>query len=163
MDIVKMFRVRDELFHDETKKILSDIAPVISGATEFIDEAYGMDTNRDLVWEGVNLIDGVITLVGVVSYAPGTQLMFEEELMDITEDNHEYFKQMIRIGIPMDIAISESADIVYTYLVNLQKNEAEKAPESIAESLADFDLSALSDDQLKSLITTQPCTKAQLN
>lgn len=165
MDIVKLFRHRDEVFYSETKKILDDIAPVISGATEFIDEAYGMDANRDLVWEGVNLIDGIVTLVGVVSYTPGTKLMFEDELMDITEDNHEYFQQMIRIGVPMDIVISQSADVVYTYLVNLQKNEdslADEQLEALDTDLADFDLTKLSEDQRASLLT-MPQSKVVLN
>jgi len=147
MDIVKMFRSRDEVFHTETKKILDDIAPVITGATDFIDDMYGTDGHRELVWEGVNLIEGVITLVGVVSYSPGTQLMVDDEMMDITEDNHEYFHQMIRIGVPMDIAISESSDVVYTYLVNLNESEERIAAEEQAGVLSDFDLSVLSDDQ----------------
>lgn len=151
-----MFKHRDEMFYQETTKILKQMTPVLSGATDFIDETYGTDVNRKLVWEGINLIEGIVTLVGVVSYAPGSTLMFEDELMNVTEDNSEYFQQMIRIGVPIPVAMTESADEIYKYLISLQENDTSAHLVDDVAATDDFDLDLLTEEQKRSLTTLSP-------
>ena len=163
MDIVGMFKHRDEMLYQETMTILTEMTPILTGAARFIDDTYGTDPNRKLVWEGINLIEGMITLVGVVSYAPGSTLMFDDELMNVTEDNSDYFQQLIRIGIPMPIAMTASADEVYDHLLSLHEKDAQHKIDDVAP-LADFDLELLTDEQKQSLTTfSQHTNPIELN
>lgn len=159
MDIIKLFTDRDNAFYNETNEILDALAPIIDGVTDFIDDTYSMDASRELVWEGVNLFDGIVNFVGVISYDPGTTMVSDDgHTVAITEDNQEYFQQMMRIGVPLDIVLSQSSNVTYTYLVNLQKaEEAQAQEESVSElesHASDFDLSTLSDGQRSQLALT---------
>lgn len=148
-----MFKHRDEMFYNETTKILKHMTPVLTGATDFIDETYGTDANRKLVWEGINLIEGIVTLVGVVSYAPGSTLTFEDEVMNVTDDNSEYFQQMIRIGVPIPVVMTESAEEIYQYLISLQEHDTSAHKVDDVAATDDFDLDLLTDEQKQSLTT----------
>jgi len=164
MDIVGMFKHRDEMFYQETMNILTEMSPILTGSARFIDDTYGTDPNRKLVWEGINLIEGMITLVGVVSYAPGSTLMFDDELMNVTDDNSDYFQQLIRLGIPMPVAMKASADEVYDHLLALQENDVQQHKINDVAPIADFNLDLLTDEQKRSLTTfSQQTNNIELN
>lgn len=154
MDITEMFQQRDIMFSRETKNLLSAIDPTIIGITQYLDTEPGLMGDSTLEWEGVNLVDDMVTVVGVIHYTPGTQLMVDGGLLDITDNNCEYFQQIVRVGIPIDVVATQSADTIYAYLVNLptQTSDVENTDTTTSTPMAGFDVSILTPDQQVAIV-----------
>jgi hypothetical protein len=149
MDNLKqLFINRDNMFFEETAKLLSKLTHVTTAAATFIDNCYGLDTNRNLTWEGVNLMNDMLTLVGVVSYSPGTTLMFNNESTNITKENAEYFQQIVHINLPLLVVNSQTTDELVSFLT-AQKNQ--HGNENDNDNIKGFNLSELTPKQLQSL------------
>jgi len=122
---------RDLLFQKHTFEILKNIPHVLEAVIQHLDIAQEAESGN-LLWEDVgrygdkNDERGIVVLVGVVTYQPGdTFELTNKEVIDITEDTSDYFKRMIRIGIPFDLADNGSTAEVLEFLNDSDDIESE--------------------------------------
>lgn len=161
--VEELFEQRDVNFYNQTNEILTNINEILKGANIFIDESYGHDLNRIVEWEGATLVSDLVALVGVVSYEAGTVLLSDddsESVITVTDDNKEYFKQIIRINIPVTVVETNSCEVVIKYLREMQVQNGDIQNEDLVEDdgfdiaappVVDFDLSGLTEAQLASM------------
>lgn len=158
-----LFDERDKQFENFTIKILSTMVHVLDGVITFLDLSNEAQ-NSNLIWEDVILYhDSVIendfvVLVGSVTYNIGDKLSLPNgEVIEVTEDNVDYFKRTIRVGVPYQLASEGTSDEVVEYLERAEQ-EAEKKEENLerflqehssalSSSSTEFDLDDLTEKQ----------------
>lgn len=160
-DLKQLIEARDTEFKSKTKLILKEMIHVLRGTIKVLrleTEA----ANGNLVWEDVSLVhdeledDDFIMLVGAISYTPGESFTLPNGRdVKVTEDTVEYFRRLIRVGIPLSIAVDGDIDDVVEFL-HKSIEEAEEDSGLIISSLDDdseeFDLDDLSDTQREALL-----------
>lgn len=159
MELKKSLDFRDYVYKQDTIKALDTIAPTLEGAIEFIDELYGESTSEMMSWEGLGLVDDILTIIGVIRYDEGTQLVLDDTEITITAENQEEYQQTIRVGIPMDVVLMNSAEKTYLYLLSTKDDESDDdtAIESLS-GLVGFNIDELDSHQLTSLINNTSTT-----
>lgn len=159
-DLKKRFERRSEILKEETQKILDEIPNVIAGAVRFLNLGAKIDESN-MSWEEVALLDdqeyfegGTVLLVGVVSYEPGEKFTLPNgESVDVDEANADYFRRVIRIGVPYALAMNGTVEDVVEFLFHsateLEEDLSQEQP--MQPEQTDFDLSELTDEQRHSL------------
>ena len=94
-------------------------------------------------------------LLGFVNYESGQEFLMGGELVEITEDNKDYFQRVLRIGIPLTVALVNTKESVIQFLLNLNSAVMEEPvdesppikikPDTNEEM--EFDLDELTDEQ----------------
>ena len=93
---------------------------------------------------------------GYLTYQIGTTINIDGEDMVITKDNSVYFQRIVRMGLPLELALKGNAQSIINYFKVLRAREEEKRKEIVGEipipsppaiPEQEFDLDGLSDDQ----------------
>ena len=163
-DVQALLEQRDELFRDQTVTALGLAEDTLLGIREYLISVDSSYEPGQFVWEDVSLFEhDLLMLIGYVSYTPGTSFQLDGEIIEITEDNKDYFDRILRIGIPLSIVKQNSKAVVIGFLSNLNNaiedesldahEEIEQIEDFAAEqpSKYDFNLDELTDEQRLSL------------
>lgn len=163
-DVQALLEQRDELFRDQTVTALGLAEDTLLGIREYLISVDSSYEPGQFVWEDVSLFEhDLLMLIGYVSYTPGTSFQLDGEIIEITEDNKDYFDRILRIGIPLSIVKQNNKAVVIGFLSNLNnaiedesldaREEIEQVEDVVAEqpSKYDFNLDELTDEQLVSL------------
>jgi len=163
-DVQALLEQRDELFRDQTVTALGLAEDTLIGIREYLISIDSSYEPGQFVWEDISLFENeLLMLIGYVSYEPGTSFQLDGEIIEITEDNKDYFDRILRIGIPLSIVKQNSKAVVIGFLTNLNnaiedesldaREEIEQVEDSLAKqpSKYDFDLDELTDEQRTSL------------
>ena len=157
------FRRRDSAFKKSTDKILEMIPNVLDGITDFlrIQEDEG---KPDVRWEDIMYFADAepptVMLITVISYPPGSEFMMPNgEVIKVTDVTVDYFRRMIRFGIPMDVVTNASRKEIAEFLKKTAEEDEDivAVPNLDSETLAanvatdGFDLDELTEEQRKTL------------
>ena len=152
-ELKKLFERRDAAFKSITVDILDSLPNVLDACRRFVTD-HGHH-NGTLSWEDISYLqeEEVVLLVGIVQYNPGDIIeMPDGEKVKINEATAEYFKSMLRLGIPYKLATHGTTDDVYEWLT--QHVEHRDGPEEIQQKTVDetdFNLDDLTEEQRQQL------------
>ena len=149
----ELFDERDRVTTELTTKIIDAMPNVLEGARQFIVSHDGAPGH--LSWEGISLFNeegGFVLLVGAVSYDPGDEIKLPNgKSVVVSQDTTDYFRRLIRIGIPMNIAETGTVSDVFKFIQESTKfQEFEEDPMEVIEN-AEFDLEELTEEQRAAL------------
>ena len=154
-----LFEERDEQFAEITAEIFDRIPNVLEGVYTFLVQANEGYENGTVSWEDVFLLDNVLTLIGIVSYKPGTEFVLEGKPVEVTEANSAYFQRIIRMGIPLNVAEEGTVEDILEFFSNIKVNfeltvnEDGVQEEDLIATVKEpeFDMSELTDEQRDAL------------
>lgn len=168
--LLELFEERDEMFKEITDKIYEEIPHVVEGARKFLLKQEGEEEVGNLSWEDISIYPdgedpfGFLMLVGVISYRIGdTYVTTAGEKIEVTLSNVDYFRRLLRIGIPFDLVESNSVEAVTTFLEQTATEDSQQATETAeqiirtivdaasGESESEFDLDELTEEQRQKL------------
>jgi hypothetical protein len=160
-EIKELFKQRDDAYTEQTHAIIKAIDNVTSGASQFIQ--HRENATPEPRWEDVSFMDdddGYIILVGVLEYAIGDTMRLPNGAeVEVNEQTAEYFKRLLRVGVPYKLACEGTDKQVFEFLVKSAK-EAETAGEEIEQMVQlpvsdvddqPFDLDDLTEEQKEQL------------
>lgn len=131
-DIKNIFLIRDVTFYKHTIQILEMIPNVLEGIIHYLEIEEEAEQGN-LIWEDIARFDsekldgGFLMLVGVISYHPGESVdLADNDPIEITEDTAEYFKRIVRVGIPFSLASSGSVEEIVEFLEESGDTESEE-------------------------------------
>lgn len=159
-DAKTLINQRDRSYEDQTTTIFKHVTTTLDGIRDYIIVADPSYTPGIFNWEEVGIFDDLLMLVGIVRYDPGAKFVLDGEMIEITEDNKEYFNRVLRIGIPLSIVNQYDSTATYDFLHQLhhavqeeQEHEAIATipPRQIKVNEYEFDLEELTDDQRRAL------------
>ena len=118
-EIEKLFLHRLHEYQQNTKTILKTMPNALEAIRQtLVDEEYGT-----LQWEDIqySIEDGVIVLIGNVQLAVGDNIQLDDgRVVNVTEENVDTLRRLIRVALPIDMAVNGSVDDVLEYLVDKQ-------------------------------------------
>ena len=163
-DVRKLLTKRDQLFKSQTDVVVTHLQPITAGIKEFLESVDPSYKGGAFIWQDIGMYDDdLLMLMGKVLYPVGYELMLDGNLVIIDEENQEYFNRALRIGIPISIVNLGEAEPVVEFLAKLHHNhpvleermDIDDGPvvklKSDESTHLDFDLEALTDEQLASL------------
>ncbi len=121
-ELKKMFDQRDKDYSDSTTALLDVMNSTIQGVLAFL--SLNQETAQGkFTWNNAQLVEDTVTLVAVVEYPPGSSFVTSEgKTIKVSENNADYFKRIIRLGVPVELAATGTKDDVVKFL---QKVKAE--------------------------------------
>lgn len=160
---LSLLEERDNIYHEFTYSILEQLAPtVLVTAIEHLG-LEDMAATGQVMWQDVAVTDYILTLVALVKYPPGSTYTTESgEEIEVTETmDQEYFTRVIRISIPLELAINGTIEEVRDFL-EVTRAEAQDRQEQYYSTLdnldegmsteaTDFDLDELTEEQRQKL------------
>ena len=160
-DLLHIFKQRDDHYTKMTDLILEVLNdPIIEGTKEFL-QSQESQLNGILEWDEITLIDGLIILIGVMTYSPGTTITLGDgKVVVVSEQNVDYFNRVIRVGIPLQIALEGNKADVISFLQKTLDEPSNSETESSDKNLNnkssiaainDFDLEQLTEKQKSAL------------
>ncbi len=156
-NITDLFKQRDALFAKATDNILEAIPHVLDGIVRYLNLRDEIQSGN-LSWEEAMLFpsedggESFIMIVGVISYNPGEKFELpDHRIVEINENTADYFKRLIRIGIPVTMAENGTDEDIFEFLKKTEDAENAPAPEPMSSDPTDFDLTELTDEQRKAL------------
>jgi len=147
----ELFEERDEAFKQQTFKIFELIHTTLVCVTEYLNSIDPVFAAGQVAWEDANLMDGMVLIVGIVDYTPGTQIEIEGETITITESNLDYFQRVVHMSLPFELVESSNEANIIEFLKMIhEKQKAESFSTPINDTPPpddDFDLSQLTEEQ----------------
>lgn len=165
-----LFDYREKTNNETTRKIFHFIEHVTQGIMEFIDdqedqkeESLGIFSWEDALYLNNEMAfgtNGMLLVIGTFSYNIGSNIILPNgEKIKITEETVNYFKRIIRIGIPFDLAETGSKEEIISFLENTvsqeereEREEQESKPNVI--SIDDFNIEGLTESQQQLIKTS---------
>ena len=168
-DLKRLFEEREFNFKRDTTIILKKLLNALKAIVQFLD-IHEKALKGDLVWEAISFVagdeneDDYIMMVGVISYVPGEKFTLSTgEQIIVTEDTVDYFRRVVRIGVPYEIAINSTVDEIVKFFetrsVELESDMRDRLIEAELEDKffneifdreeEDFKLDELNDEQRK--------------
>lgn len=159
-----LFEKRDETYSEQTEVIIEAIPHVLEGAKKFIQERE--PTSNDPEWKDISLMeegDGYVILIGTLEYNVGDMLQLPTgDMVEVSEDTADYFKRMLRIGIPLDLAKKGTEDEVCQFLIKTaeENEQADDEEQALIEAIQqaqqtvdeeEFDTESLTEEQKEQL------------
>ena len=118
-EIEKLFLHRLHEYQRNTSKILQAMPNALEAIKQtLVDEEYGT-----MQWEDAqySIDDGVIILIGNVQLAVGDNIQLDDgRVVNITEENVDTLRRLIRVALPVDLAVNGSVEEVVEYLSDKQ-------------------------------------------
>lgn len=155
-NLKNMFTIRDDEFEKRTLEIFAVIHTSLVCVTEFLDEIDPFFSAGNVTWEDTNLVDDLIVIIGIVEYDPDTTIELEGEVIQVTEDNLEYFQRVVHMSLPFNLVVNGDEEEIMDFLYELhgQENEEDTLPliDEVPQSNTDFNLTELTDKQQQSLL-----------
>lgn len=176
-ELKELFDKRDKEYQDQTQEIFKRITTVTEALSEFLRNTDDDVDKGEISWKDISLINNdFVTMVGLISFQPGQEVSTTEgEKVTVTKDTVDYFKRVIRFGIPYKLAVKGTKEEIFQFIVDREKAEKEQqqqAVDAFAEAAQldegnmftqspispidnqPFDLNALSEEQKKMLKLT---------
>jgi len=178
-EIENLFVHRLKEYQRHTDDILESIPNAVEGIKQtLVGEQY--DT---LQWDDTqySIDEGVLLLIGSVRLQIGENIQLDDgRVVNITEENVETLRRLIRVAIPIDVAVNGSVEEVVEYFADKQhKNYApitneDGEPQNVEdllseelveeyhskvlkdqmESVLGFDTEGLTDEQIEQILLT---------
>ena len=126
----------------------------VEGVVQYLNLNDDLAQGR-LTWQGVQLDQELIVLVGIIKYPPGAQFSTSEgEVMIVSEKTAEYFTRILRMRLPFDLVNKNSKEETMTFLTELENETQHEVVELPAEltDIQDFNFDDLTDEQKKALL-----------
>lgn len=163
--VKKLFENREKHFKDDTDAILDSMSTATAAIAKFIKKTDDVVIEGgELTWEDVTYIGGVekdnegyVIFIGVQSHQPGETFSLPNgQTVAITEETAEYFRRMIRVGLPFHLAVEGSAEEIVQFMEEAAKRDPYD-PYDLdmmleSEPSTEFDLEELTDEQRESLM-----------
>lgn len=159
-ELKELFDRRDNEHKKATKIIFKSLQNVVEGISEFIganeeeEEPVGHFSWDDVVYlfNEVSLeTNGLVLLMGSLSYSIGSKVpMPNGEIVEINEETVEYFKRIIRIGVPFTLAETGTKEEVVEFLQSSVQQEEGPAEETEMD-ISDFLVEDLTEEQQQAL------------
>jgi hypothetical protein len=152
----RLFLVREQTFQRATEDILKALGAVINGVAAFLHLKEELAQGK-LTWQNVQMQDDVVLLIGIIEYPPGAKFITSQgEQMVVSKENKDYFKRILRIGLPISLVENGTAEDVVRFMSNADKDAEEitetvEVPEELA-NISDFNLDDLTDAQKSALL-----------
>jgi len=157
-----LFNKRDETFKTHSDEIFDSLTNVIDGCREFIAKKGGDEKLLD--WEEIKLVQeesigDLIVLVGSLSYKPGDSVTLPNgDIIEVNENTADYFKAMLHIAVPYNLATSGSSEEISEFLAEtMEMTEpdaaimVEKHRETPDNDVEHFNLDELDTEQQEKL------------
>lgn len=119
------------------------IFKLIPNVLEGIHQALTSSEYDNLKWEDIQYTseDRVLILIGNVKLAVGDRMQLDSgKVVNITEENVDTLRRLVRVGIPLDLAESGSVDNVIDYISNNTHRDYEELtddPQNVDELLTE--------------------------
>lgn len=141
-----LYNVRDEIFSDKTYEIFEKIDNTLACLTLYLTDVDEAVAQGVIAWEDTSLVDDLVIVIGTVQYDMGSLITIGDQEIEVTEDNLVNIERVIHMTIPYDLVIEDDKDNIMEFLYTVgAANEFDEVPTN------DFDLTELSDEQIKSL------------
>lgn len=154
-DLQKMLKARDSAFEEKTLEIFKLINTTLVCVTTFLSDIDPLCDAGTFTWEDANIVDDLLVVMGSVDYTPGTTFESDGNEITITEENLEYFRRVVHMNVPLELATTNDEDAIMEFLYTMhEEKSAEEFSETIDKfipSATEFDLTQLTDEQLQSL------------
>jgi len=182
--VVSLFTAREKQYQNVTNAILDSVPNFIEGAIISMD----LDTNEIVDWKEATIAEsGIMSIVGLVSYKIGETLISEMgEATTITEENYNNFVRIIRVGIPIELAVDGTAEEIVEFLdeANAFRQHADDDEiQSFAEAIDgiiegdvqevegtetlelsnEFNTNDLTDEQISSMLDNEYASKGKIH
>jgi len=151
-----LFLVREQTFQRATEDILKALRNVIDGVVAFLHLKEELAQGK-LTWQNVQMQSEVVMLIGIIEYPPGAKFTTSQgEEMVVSKENKDYFKRILRIGLPLKLVETGTAEDVVRFMSNADKDAEEitevvELPAAVA-GIAEFNLDDLTDAQKSALL-----------
>ena len=155
-NLERLFKQRDRTYQAHTDRILKSLSTVIDGVVQFLNLKEELAQGQ-LTWQNVQMQQEVVMLIGIIEYPPGAKFATSQgEQMVVSKENKDYFKRILRLGLPTDLVEKGNTEDVMKFLSNVDKNAEEKVeyvelPKELA-GIQDFNLDDLTDEQKNALL-----------
>ncbi len=149
-----LFKQRDRTYQAHTDRILKSLSAVIDGVVQFLHLKEELAQGQ-LTWQNVQMQQDVVMLIGIIEYPPGAKFATSTgEQMVVSRENKEYFKRILRLGLPTDLVEKGDTEDVLKFLSNIETEEKVEMVELPVElaGIQDFNFDELTDAQKKSLL-----------
>lgn len=175
MDLRSKFVSRKEEFYKSTKDIFSNIQHILDAIVEYMDVKALYERGGKLEWVDISFIDKHVDdpyciLMGNVWYPVGTEIVLENgSKVKVTKETEEYFRKLLRVGLPLKVLESKDKQIALDYLAKteaemieeedemrerlhaeLERHFGDDDDEELVEA-GDFDMSTLTPEQIEQL------------
>ena len=158
INLKKMLEDRDVAYQKSTDAVLIEMKTAIKGITVFLRNKDELK-NATISWEEVTYFktpnennDGFVMLLGVINYPVGERFMLPNgNVVEITEEIADYFRRIIRIGLPLKLAAEGTVEQVVEFMEATMKKDEDANDPTEVETSPEFDLSELSEEQLQTL------------
>ena len=145
-------------FNQDIFNVLDSAIVVIN---DFLVEVGEVNQDDKIVWKDLELLDELVTMHGIVEYKIGTEVVADGIAVEITHENVKDLHGVVFMTLDLDVLDAASDAELKTYLDALaNKQDLDFSDGSAAlssevqtpdVSIQDFDLDALSEEQIKSL------------
>lgn len=156
LKLEQLFAHREQQFRRNTERILTSMKNVIDGVVQFLNLNEELAQGQ-LTWQDVQFRDEIVMLIGFIDYPPGAKFATSNgEVVVVSEQTVDYFRRIIRMGLPADLVHKNSADDTIAFLQEIQKQneieEVEMIELPVPDGVEDFDLDSLTDEQKAALV-----------
>ncbi len=148
MDNLKtLYYKRDEQFSAQTLKIFEKIDSTLACLSLYLSDVDDSVAQGVIAWEDTSIIDDLVVVIGTVQYELGDIVTIDLNDIEITPNNIEEVQRIIHMSVPYALVIADDQDDImeYLYTEGVDLESMGNPPTN------EFDLSELSDEQLKSL------------
>ncbi len=148
---------RDKHFKDSTIKIFVAMDLAIECIEKYLNSIDPMFEAGHFSWNDVYLEEALITILGVVFFDEGTVIDTKTGKVTITAENEEYFERVVRMALPYELVTGGNETDILEFLKKLHaeghgEDYGEMPVEEQVAKQAEFDLTALSEDQQAALM-----------
>lgn len=159
IDLKELFEAREQAYKERTQAILDAIPTATTSVADFLLSREGVKDGTTVRWEEIGYFpssethEDYIVLTGIIGYAPGsTFTMPNGEVIAITEATKDYFSKIIRVGLPVKIAVEGSAEDIVNYIKSTSTDSPNRPEPVQSEHNAEFDLDQLTEEQKQALM-----------
>ena len=171
MKILELFRQREESYKRFTQDLLHELKNVIDVIHQMLDD----ETTKYLTWKMVEKtgpeMEDIIVIIGMSTFPIGYNLQVDSgEFIEVTEDTQEFLQRVIRVGIPIKLAVEGTPDEIKNYFETTGDNieplirESENVRHTSARDLVgDFAVRDLTDAEITQMLYNAEQTKGKIN
>jgi len=152
-ELIDIISKRDKLFMDSTIEIFIRIELSIDCVEEFLSYTEPMFAAGEFSWNDVFLEEGFVTILGTVSFDEDIVVETGEGIVNITEDNAEYFARVVRMVLPYELVTNGTREEIMNFLEQLQNTGMGDDYTEIIKSApeTEFNITELTEEQQESL------------
>lgn len=155
----QMFEAREMSYKKATDRILEMMASALDAIVTFL-ASKGELSGTQLVWQEASYYpssdeghEGYIMLMGVIEHLVGQKFQLPNgQMVEVTEETADYFRRIIRIGIPLKLAVEGTEQEILQFMEETTKEDFEEGPGFDSAPQPDtFDMDELTEEQKQAL------------